>query len=146
MNSRILLFITLFILVFQNVTRARSCRSTTNCNKCPLCNILCEDSYNLGNHLMTHSAGSNICPLCSKTFNQRGSLRTHLRSHTGERPYACDVCQERFSHKHVLNNHKLLHTGEQPFKCPVCAKGFIQKINMRMHIVKAHPESCPRVT
>ncbi|CAL1277784.1 unnamed protein product [Larinioides sclopetarius] len=65
---------------------------TKSLPQCEICKKVFSETYNLIQHLKTHSPSNKYkCESCDKTYTRKHGLMRHLRSHTGEEPFSCET-------------------------------------------------------
>lgn len=59
-----------------------------------------------------HHIGEDLtvrCPICDKLIANSYNLKIHMRIHTGEKRYCCELCGKAFTTFKYWKNHKLAH-------------------------------------
>jgi hypothetical protein len=84
------------------------------------------------------------CHLCSKSFTRSFNLRNHLHSHSGVKPFSCTFCGQRFTRNHDRRVHvKEQHTGAEQHPCRFqlpdgvawgCDAVFSRKASLQRHL------------
>lgn len=101
-------------------------------------------SKNFEHHMLTHSINSRAfqCKDCGKRTSSKRALKTHKnRFHNPEsgnlETTLCEICQKRILAKNI-QQHLWTHTQNR-YKCDHCSRTYKQKLTLRKHISKAHP-------
>ncbi|CAL1294496.1 unnamed protein product [Larinioides sclopetarius] len=77
---------------------------TKSLPQCEICKKVFAETYNLIQHLKSHSPSNKYkCESCDKTYTRKHG---HLRSHTGEEAFSCETCPSTFTRKDVLLRHQ----------------------------------------
>lgn len=84
------------------------------------------------------------CHRCSKSFTRSFNLRNHLHSHSGVKPFSCTICGQRFTRNHDHRVYvKEQHTGAGQHPCRFqlpdgaawgCDAVFSRKASLQRHL------------
>uniref|UniRef100_A0A182PRX8 Protein krueppel n=1 Tax=Anopheles epiroticus TaxID=199890 RepID=A0A182PRX8_9DIPT len=86
--------------------------------------------------------GKYECTVCGKAYRQESYLERHKRK-MHVKIFNCPHCPRKFLYKSLLTKHLPTHTLEKPYQCPHCLLSYTQRVNLRVHLERKHPEHHP---
>ncbi|XP_077663127.1 myc-associated zinc finger protein isoform X2 [Eretmochelys imbricata] len=142
--------------------------------QCPVCQQRFKRKDRMSYHVRSHDGAVHkpyVCSHCGKSFSRPDHLNSHVRQvHSTERPFKCETCEAAFATKDRLRAHTVRHEEKVPCHvcgkmlsaayitdhmkvhsqgpnhiCELCNKGFTTAAYLRVHAVKDHGLSAPRV-
>ena len=123
-----------------------NCRATHEHNlqlhRCVSCGAVFKGSSQLECHIRAkHAGGRYACTLCKCTFAWKSGLNEHVKfKHQKLARYWCEICGKGYAHRSNYYDHLATHTGIKRNVCTVCQKEFTFKHNLKVHILRLHPD------
>ena len=88
---------------------------------------------------------------CKLTFTARKYYKYHRKHHARDMkkleqidiyPFQCHLCISSFKKEGFLQKHiNQFHEDQNPEPCPICSHVFINGLQVKRHMICAHPES-----
>jgi len=134
-----------------NSSRCSHCIITANTfvdkenpKKCPTCDVVANNAFELAQHLLNIHGQPFQCPFdnCHQGLHETAAFHRHMRQHREDRvwPEYCPVegCGKGIQNKSRLQEHLRVHTGERPFPCNRYSYRAISEGALKVHIRNVH--------